>query len=214
MGFTPTISDPCVYTKGYSNTYCMITLFVDDLIITGPSKATLDQVRNNLKTAFSMSDLGPVTQILEIDIDYDRQAGIIKLSQGKYTTAMLKRFNMDNCNTIHTAGIGPELSSQSDDCVLLDEKGIKEYQSIVGSLIFLTVCTRYDIAFSTMQAARHMSTPNNAHLGAIKRILRYLQGKPDLPIVYKRESTFRLRDYCDASYASGDPDKNAAQLDP
>ncbi|CAB1109566.1 unnamed protein product [Ectocarpus sp. CCAP 1310/34] len=33
-GFTPTASDPCVYTKGSGNSYIMLTLFVDDILLT------------------------------------------------------------------------------------------------------------------------------------------------------------------------------------
>ena len=48
MGFTPTASDSCVYTKGSGNTYIKLTLFVDDLLITEPSNASMAGVRRVL----------------------------------------------------------------------------------------------------------------------------------------------------------------------
>ena len=81
----------------------------------------------------------------------------------------------------------------------------KLHQAIVGRLNFLTQCTRYDVAFSTMQIARHMAKPTSVHMAAAERILRYLRGTPNLAIVYKRGSSFDLTRYCDASYGMGDP---------
>lgn len=87
---------------------------------------------------------------------------------------------------------------------LLSEIAKKEYQSLVERLIFLINCTRFDVAFATMQAARRMSSPptkidsaNNA-----KRILRCLKKKPAPEITYnKRDRIFQLIIcYSDASY--------------
>ena len=58
---------------------------------------------------------------------------------------------------------------------------------------------------STIQATRHMAKPTSVHIAAVKRILRYLRGTPNLAIVYKRGSSFDHSGYCDASYGMGDP---------
>ena len=70
------------------------------------------------------------------------------------------RFNMSDCNPVHVPGIGKELSEQPEGSVFLNETMTKLYQAIVGSLIFLTQCTRYDVAFSTMQAAHTWQNPH------------------------------------------------------
>ena len=96
MGFTPTASDSCVYTKGSGNTYIMLTLFVDDLLITGPSNASMAEVRRELMEKLPMTDLGDVSQILGIEVKRDKAAGTIELSQGQYTLSVLKQFNMSD----------------------------------------------------------------------------------------------------------------------
>ena len=114
---------------------------------------------------------------------------------------------MSDSNPVHVAAIGKKLSARPGGSVLLNETMTKLYQAIVESLIFLTQCTRYDVAFSTMQAARHMAKPTSVHMAAVKRILRYLRGTPNLAIVYKRGSSFDLTGYCDASYGMGTLEK-------
>ena len=205
MGFTPTASDSCVYTMGSRNTYIMLTLFVNNPFMTGPSNASMAEVERLLMEKFAMTDLGNVSQILGIEVKRDKAAGAIKLSQEQDTLSVLKRFNMSDCNPVPVPGIGKELSAQLEGRVLLNETMTKLYQAIVGSLIFLTQCTRYDVAFSTMKAARHMAKPTTVHMAAVKRILRYLRGTHNLAIVYKRGSSFDLTGYCDASYGMGDP---------
>ena len=106
MGFTSTASDSCVYTKGSGDTYIMVTLFVDDLLITGPSNANMAEVQRELVEKFAMTDLGDVSQILGIEVKRDKAAGTIELSRGQCTLSVLKRFNMSDCNPVHGPGIG------------------------------------------------------------------------------------------------------------
>ncbi|CAM9910756.1 unnamed protein product [Sphacelaria rigidula] len=79
---------------------------------------------------------------------------------------------------------------------------MKQYQAMVGSLIFLSQCTRFDIAFSVTQVARNMmSKPTTEHIAAVKRIFRYLKGTPDLPIVYRSSrNNLELKGFADSSW--------------
>ncbi|CAM9900949.1 unnamed protein product, partial [Sphacelaria rigidula] len=114
---------------------------------------------------------------------------------------------MSGCNAVHTPGIGNELTAEPEGSVPLDKDDTLDYQSIVGSLIFLCQCTRVDICFAVSQAARFMSKLTSVHMGAVKRILRYLRGTPDIRITYSRNSSFELTGFCDASYSTGNPEK-------
>ena len=103
----------------------MLTLFVDDLLITGPSNASVAEVRSMLMAIFAMTDLGDVTQILGIEVKHQKELGTIELNQGKYTLSVLERFNMSDCNPVHTPGVRKELESQPDGSVPLDEHARK-----------------------------------------------------------------------------------------
>ena len=161
MGFTPTASDSCVYTKGSGNAYIMLTLFVDDLLIIRLSNKSMVEVRRVLMEKFAMTEHGDASQILGFQVERDKAAGTIELSQGQYTLAVLERFNISDCNNVHVPEIGNELSAQPEGSVLLNATMTKLYQAIVGSHIFLTQCTRYDVEFSKVQAARHMAKPTS-----------------------------------------------------
>ncbi|GKD53667.1 uncharacterized mitochondrial protein-like protein, partial [Tanacetum coccineum] len=68
------------------------------------------------------------------------------------------------------------------------------YRSMIGSLMYLTA-SRPDIMFAVCACSRFQVTPKTSHLSAIKRIFRYLKGKPKLGLWYPRVSSFDLEAY-------------------
>nr|KYP70040.1 hypothetical protein KK1_009248 [Cajanus cajan] len=73
------------------------------------------------------------------------------------------------------------------------------YQGMVGSLLYLTM-SRPDIMFNVYICARFQVRPKEVHLQAVKRILRYLKGTPNLGFNFYRSQNFSLLGYCDADY--------------
>ncbi|GJZ07071.1 hypothetical protein Tco_0540864 [Tanacetum coccineum] len=65
---------------------------------------------------------------------------------------------------------------------------------MIGSLMYLTA-SRPDIMFVVCACARFQVTPKTSHLLAVKRIFRYLKGKPTLGLWYSRDSLFELAAY-------------------
>ena len=93
---------------------------------------------------------------------------------------------MDECKPIKT----PMPSNGHLD---LDEGGKTVdhtlYRSMIGSLLYLTA-SRLDIMFSVCMYARFQASPKEAHLVAVKRILRYLKHTPSIGLSYPKELDF------------------------
>ena len=53
------------------------------------------------------------------------------------------------------------------------------YASAIGSLIYVMVCTRPDIAHAVGVVRRYMSRPGKQHWEVVKWILRYLRDSTD-----------------------------------
>ena len=64
-----------------------------------------------------------------------------------------------------------------------------EYQSTIGSLMYLGVSTRPDIAFAVNKLAWFNTKPQQEHWTALKRILRYLKGTTNVGILYKQDGS-------------------------
>ncbi|KAJ8503716.1 hypothetical protein OPV22_004602 [Ensete ventricosum] len=78
------------------------------------------------------------------------------------------------------------------------------YRSLVGGLIYLTH-TRPDITFSVGVVSRFMQSPSKHHLGAVKRILRYIAGTTNYGIWYSHNFKYKLFGFTDSDWA-GDLD--------
>ena len=112
---------------------------------------------------------------------------------------------MKDCNPVSTPSTGAELSLDQPTDTLLDEDGVKLYQAMVGSLLYLSRTTRWEISYAVLQLTRATRKPSTAHLKKAKQVLRYLKGHYELDIVY-RAAYFKLQAFADASFAN-DPDK-------
>ncbi|GJT40734.1 putative ribonuclease H-like domain-containing protein [Tanacetum coccineum] len=89
-----------------------------------------------------------------------------------------------------------------------DDVDVHLYRSMIGSLMYLTA-SRPDIMFAVCACARFQVTPKTSHLLAVKRIFRYLKGKPTLGLWYSRDSPFELVAYTDSDYAGATQDRKS-----
>jgi hypothetical protein len=71
------------------------------------------------------------------------------------------------------------------------------YRQAIGSLMYLAVGTRPDIAFAVSMLSRFLNNPGDAHWEAVKRLFRYLKGTKDLQLTYGGEQ-HDLQSYTDA----------------
>jgi hypothetical protein len=63
------------------------------------------------------------------------------------------------------------------------------YRSMIGSLLYLTT-SRPDIMFNICMCARFQASPKEAHLVAVKIILRYLKHTPSIGLWYHKGARF------------------------
>nr|GEV04768.1 hypothetical protein [Tanacetum cinerariifolium] len=80
------------------------------------------------------------------------------------------------------------------------------YKSMIGSLMYLT-SSRPGIMFAVCACARFQVNLKISHLHAVKRIFRYLKGKPNLGLWYRKDSPFDLVAYSDSDYAGASLDR-------
>ena len=62
------------------------------------------------------------------------------------------------------------------------------YLSAIGSLLYLSGCTRPDISAATGILARHGATPGAIHVKAVKRLIQYLYNTRKYGIQYRRDN--------------------------
>ena len=77
-GFLRCQGDHCCYVKNFSDSYIILLLYVDDMLIVGGCKQEIDKLKKLLSKEFAMKDLGAAKQILGMRITRNRNS--LKLS--------------------------------------------------------------------------------------------------------------------------------------
>ena len=141
-----------------------------------------------------MSMMGELKFFLGFQIKQLKKGTFI--CQTKYTSDMLKKFDMADAKLIKTPMTVNGHLDLNENGKSVDQK---VYRSMIGSLLYLC----------TSMCARFQVNPKECHLVAVKRILRYLVHTPNLGLWYPKGSTFDLLSYFDSDYAGCKVDRKS-----
>ena len=85
-----------------------------------------------------------------------------------------------------------------------------EYQQLIGSLMYGSIGTRFDITYNVGMLLCHNHSPGNQHHAAVKRVFCYLRGTSNNYILYDGKSNIQEPViYCDADWASDPNDRKS-----
>ncbi|KAE8256647.1 hypothetical protein A4X03_0g5197 [Tilletia caries] len=176
----------------------IVFVYVDDFLIAAKTQVIIDSVRNGLKAAYKMTDIGPVSSVLGVKIQQLDHG--FALSQGHYIDTVLERFGMTDCRPEPTPiAVGTKLVPEG---VPLED--IQIYLAIIGCLMWIALCTRPDISFAVSALSRFNGCPTQEHYKAALRVLRHLKATRDLALVLapvKIDGEPELMGYSDADWA-------------
>ena len=212
QGFIRSKFDSCVYiTKLKNGNYMYLLIYVDDMLIACKDKFQIQKLKDQLSSEFDMKDLGPASKILGMNIERDRDKGILRLSQKSYLEKVARSFGLDKAKAVSTPiGAQFKLMSLTEQELDNQAKYMEKipYSNCVGSLMYGMISTRPDIAYGVSLVSRFMSKPGKTHWEAAKWLVRYIKGASDLSLVYtsNQSSHCKVQGYCDSDYA-GDLDK-------
>nr|GEZ21827.1 hypothetical protein [Tanacetum cinerariifolium] len=126
------------------------------------SKAEIGSTKSLLKMEFDMQELGEAKKILGMEIVGDRSRKILMVSQSGYVYKILNNFRIDNGKSVKMS-LGGHFKLSLKDCPVKDcdvERMSKvPYANAVGSLMYLMVCTRPNIAYAVSVDGRYLANP-------------------------------------------------------
>ena len=83
IGFKSLKSDPCVYIYSEGGAIYVLTLSVDDVLLLGKDSRVLERIKRKLMRRFSMTDMGDVSLVLEMEVTRDRTKGTVTIEKEK-----------------------------------------------------------------------------------------------------------------------------------
>ncbi|GJX23972.1 putative ribonuclease H-like domain-containing protein [Tanacetum coccineum] len=175
--------DKTLFLKKDKHDIILVQVYVDDIIFGSTKKSWCDEFEALMKSRFQMSSMGELTFFLGLQVK--QKLNVVKMTSTPIET--------------QKPLVKDEEASDVD---------VHLYRSMIGSLMYVTA-SRPDIMFAVCACSRFQVTPKTSHLSAVKRIFRYLKGKPKLGLWYPRDSSFDLESYSDSDYAGANLDRKS-----
>ncbi|GJU95652.1 putative ribonuclease H-like domain-containing protein [Tanacetum coccineum] len=176
--------DKTLFIKKDKHDIILVQVYVDDIIFGSTKRSWCDEFEALMKSRFQMSSIGELTFFLGLQVK-QKEDGIF-ISQDKYVAEILKKFDFVSVKTASTPIETQKPLVKDEEASDVD---VHLYRSMIGSLMYLTA-SRPDIMFAVCACSRFQVNPKTSHLSAVKRIFRYLKGKPKLGLWYPRVSSF------------------------
>lgn len=148
INYTQSVNEPYVYIKRIKDSIVIVAVYVDDLFVFSNNKVEKHKLFDLLKKNFDVKFLGQIEKCLGIKVERDRKKGFIALTQSHYIKRLLERFGMTDVKSVSTpmdSNVKLEKSdSNADTC-----NTKIPYQELIRGLMYLSVCTRPDIAYAS-----------------------------------------------------------------
>lgn len=206
IGFVMSEYDNCLWFN--TTTKVMVAIYVDDLLVTGPQDE-INIFKDQMKKEFEMVDSGQVEYFLGIQVRRGGGDGAYIWCQEHYIDKLLKQWDMEEAHEVSVPmQRGLYLSKRKPEEPACDKT---DYQSAVGSLMYVMMATRPDIAYAVAHLSKFCNDPSITHWNALKRVLRYLKGTKTLGISLggRCSAPEGLVGYTDADWASDSDDRKS-----
>lgn len=162
--------EPCICR----NDFLTVFFFVDDIVFAYRKidESPVNALIGRLKERYKMKDLGDLRWFLGIRVIRDREARRLWLCQDDYIDKICTRYYIEKKATfkgdIFPDGRPQRSSEQASNLA------IHQYAGRIGSINYIAVISRPDVAKPVSLLATFLTNPSPGHLALVDRLLRYL----------------------------------------
>ncbi|KAI3655909.1 hypothetical protein MP638_003672, partial [Amoeboaphelidium occidentale] len=207
FGFRRLVTDEAIYHKVKDDSITIITVYVDDMLLIGNSKSTILNTINEMHSVFKLKHMGPVSFILGLKVDRNRETKSLTLNQTQYISFLATKFNVPINTKVDTP------MEQGFNTAFYTNKATDvPYKEMIGSLMYAMLGTRPDIAFAIGFLCRFMSDPAVEHWKALRRVLTYLVNTKDFKLQFgphPTKETGAIRGFSDSDFAANPADRKS-----
>ena len=182
--------------------------FLMEPLIQNTHLPAVESFIETLCSTFDSRQMGDLGYFLGMEIT--RNATTLHLSQSRYATDLLSKFNMVSCKPYPTP-LSSSTRLSRTRLSLLDGEALDDptvYRSMVGRLQYLTL-SRPDIAFAVNQVCQFMHHPWTSHLQVVKRIYRYVKGTIEHGLSFHSSTDYNLTAFSDSDWAGSLDDRRS-----
>src|SRR6266508_4358749 len=219
IDFVQLRTDYCCYIRRQDDDFTILLVWVDDFISLSTMELLNNSTEQNLKAHFEIKSLGLPRLLLGMQIRVAPDT--ISLCQSHYVDSLLEKYGLADANPLTTpmdSNVKLDAYDKHEPEGEEDSKITHRYAQLIGSLMYLALGTRPDIAFAVNKLAQYTSNPKALHWTAVKRIFRYLKYTKHFALTYGGDNdedilNTELNIFCDADWANDTSDRKSISGD-
>ena len=177
------IHDDCPYALRV----LIVSTYVDDNLLFTNSRSFADLFAVHCNKYLKMNLEGDLKWYLSVQYTRCPTTGAVTAKQEQYISKLLQQHGMETCNPIQVpfpAKCDDILTQLAQPIENPDPAHVKQFQTLVGGLLYLQVHTCPEISFAVSILSRHMTKAGELHISLAKKVLRYLQSRKQLHLTW------------------------------
>jgi hypothetical protein len=195
LQYRPTKEDRCAFVCNQKGKVSTILAHVDDLLICTHSIVEMNRVKEALEGFYPRMKFDQSDNFTYLGMEIQRQGpsrSTTMVSLQKFTKSIIEE---NKVTRTRTAPTNRQFTAAVEDLPI----DITSYLSLLMKLMYLAKRTRPDILLACSFLASHNHEPKKAHWDRLIHLVEYLNGTPELGLLFKREK-LELCCQADASY--------------
>ena len=176
LGFKPSKAEAEIFMRERGGLYEYVATYVDDLCLVMKDPEAFLEVLKSAPYHFKLKGSGPMAFHLGCGFERDDD-GILCMDPKKYIEKMIQSYEQlygEKPNQKFRSPLEDGDQPGLDTSEFLDEDGISQYQSLVGSMQWAISLGRLDIQTAVMTLSRYRAQPRKGHLERCKRVYGYI----------------------------------------
>lgn len=202
LGFIQLQYDECIFVRREptSNIPSILAIYVDDIVLLTKTQTQMNQIKDALGSEFKTVQLGRLNYILGIKVQWQNNKVLIE--QEKFVKDSLTKFGLSELKSKSTPMVTRENLVEATENDQIIDKNL--YRQLVGTLVYLSTCTRPDISFAVNVAARFCEKPTKQHMTAVHRIFAYLAHTANYGLCFQKGNDFKSENYMVSCFTDSD----------
>jgi len=166
----------------------MVACIVDDSSVGYDMESTYEEFKRDLTRLGVSFDSAPISKFGGFNVDYDREKGVLKLTQTHLIEVGAKRFGINDSARIVRSPLDDRKIITRDDCPdpHASEEDVSTMRSTVGTLGFVASGTRPALRYAVSTLSRVADNPSKDHIKEAMRAMTYLYQTRFVPLVFVR----------------------------
>mmetsp|Transcript_12968 Transcript_12968/g.18518 ORF Transcript_12968/g.18518 Transcript_12968/m.18518 type:complete len:610 (-) Transcript_12968:168-1997(-) len=205
IGLTQHPTSPCIFSRVIipNKPPLYLGLYVDDFVYFSEDESVEKEFETRFSSKFDMDLNGPLQQFLGLKFQCHKDMDgnvTIHMGQEAFAETLIQSSNLSDAavstpKTPYKSGMPvdkiPDFLPESPLSPHEQASMVNLMQSYIGSLTWLSTCSRPDLSTITNILAKYTSRPTKQHIDHVKHVIKYLKGTSHLGITFSTTTNHR-----------------------